>query len=66
MINRFYFMNAKVTDANGYCYSSTIGAYRSCIPDPAKVFDEFSNKIKKELLEIRPYGQFEVISFNRV
>ena len=66
MIKRFYFMNAKCTSSTGYCYSSTIGCYSSFFPSAGKVFSESSDKLKKELLDIRPDGQFEVISFNKV
>lgn len=66
MFKRTYFMNAKCTNSTGYCYQSKTGSYRSFTSKDLEVYKIFCNEIKKELLEIRPDGQFEVISFNRI
>ena len=59
-------MNAKCTDSSGYCYQSKTGTYNSLTSQGVHVYTLFAAEIKKELLEIRPDGQFEVISFNRI
>ncbi len=65
MFKRNYFMSAKCTESNGYCFLSTIGSYSSIFPDSAFVFGDMSKKFKQELLSIRPNGNFEVTAFNR-
>lgn len=59
-------MSAKCVESTGYCHYSTIGTYRSILPNSAAVFDDMTTKFKKELLEIRPHGNFEVVSFNKI
>jgi hypothetical protein len=59
-------MNAKCTDSTGYCYNSKIGSYSSLLSNSGEVFKIMTNELKKELLEMRPKGNFEVVSFNRV
>ena len=66
MIKRSYFMSAKCTDSTGYCYQSKTGTYKSFTEQGIQVYTMFSDEIKKELLAIRPYGHFEVVSFNRI
>ena len=66
MINREYFIAAKVTDSTGYCYISKIGSYKSFLSNPGAVFALMTDEVKKELLSTSPTGQFEVIAFNRV
>lgn len=66
MIKRYYFISAKCTESTGYCYISRIGAYTSFLPDSGKAYDLIVGQVKKELLEIRPNGNFEVTSFNKV
>jgi len=66
MIKRNYFMNARCSEGNSYCYRSTICSYSSIFPNSVFVFDDMIKKFKQELLSIRPNGNFEVIAFNRV
>ena len=66
MFKRTYFMNAKCTENTGYCYSSRIRVYSSFFSNSSEVFDIMTKEIKDELLDIRPNGNFEVVSFNRL
>lgn len=66
MINRQYFISAKVTDSTGYCFSSKLCSFKSLFSNSDKVYCEATDKLRAELLAIRPDGQFEVIAFNRV
>ena len=66
MFKRNYFMAARCTESNGYCFLSTIGSYSSILPDIAFVFNDMSEKFKQDLLSIRPNGNFEIVAFNRV
>ena len=66
MIKRSYFMSARCTDGAGYCYQSKTGTYSSFTSQGEYVYTLFSEEIKKELLAIRPDGQFEVVSFSRI
>jgi hypothetical protein len=66
MIKRLYFMSAKVTEGTGYCYTSRLTPYSSIFSDGNFAFNDMAKKLKDELLAIRPNGQFEVVSFNRV
>ena len=66
MFTRNYYISAKCTDKNGYCFKSTIGSYTSILSDSLFVFDDMSKKVKEDLLAIRPSGFFEVVSFNRI
>jgi len=61
-----YFMNAKCTDNSGYCYSSRVGTYSSFLSNSDEVYNIMTKELKDELFKIRPSGQFEVVSFNRV
>ena len=65
MIERSYFIGAKCTDGNGYCFQAKIMMYKSFLPNAGEVYTEMTNELKAELLAIRPNGQFEVVSFNR-
>jgi len=66
MIKRFYFMSAKVTEGTGYCYTSRIASYSSIFPHSAFVLDDMAKEFKEKLFAVRPNGNFEVVSFNRV
>ena len=66
MIKRHYFMSARCVESTGYCYMSTIGSYSSIFPNSSFVFDDMSDIFKKKLLDIRPHGNFEVTSFNKI
>ena len=66
MIERMYFMNAKCSEATGYCYSSRVTSYTSFRAQADVIYRMMTDELIKELKEIRPHGQFEVISFNRV
>jgi hypothetical protein len=66
MFKRNYFINGKCTDNSGYCYLSRIGTYSSFTAQVDVVFTMMTNELKKELLEIMPQGNFEVVSFNRI
>ena len=66
MIKRNYFMSARCVESSGYCYISTIGSYSSILSNSTFVFDDMSEKFKKQLLKIRPLGNFEVVAFNQV
>jgi len=66
MIKRSYFMSAKCTDTNGYCFVSQTATYSSIFANHESVFDSFTNELKEKLLQVRPNGNFEVVSFNRV
>ena len=66
MFNRNYFMSAKCTSSTGYCYQARIGTYNSITPKVGSVYQQMTDELKAELLEIRPDGVFEVVSFNRV
>ena len=66
MIKRQYFMAAKCTESNGYSFYSAIGSYRSIFSQTNLVYDQMSSDFKKRLQKIRPNGQFEVVTFNRV
>ncbi len=66
MISRNYFMSARCVESTGFCYMSTIGSYSSIFPNSSFVFDDMSANFKKKLLDIRPNGNFEVVSFNKI
>jgi hypothetical protein len=66
MITRDYFMAAKCTNSTGYCYRAKIGSYKGFVKSNSGVFRLMGEELKQELLLIRPDGNFEVVSFNRV
>jgi hypothetical protein len=66
MITRDYFMAAKCTNSTGYCYSAKVGSYKGFVKSNSGVFRLMAAELKQELLLIRPNGNFEVVSFNRV
>lgn len=66
MIKRYYFINARCTEVDGYCYLSKVGAYSSFLSNVEQVYTLMTDSIKKELLEVRPNGKFEVVSFNKI
>jgi len=66
MIKRYYFINARCTESNGYCYVSRLMYYTSIFSSVEDAYSFLTKETKKELLGIRPNGNFEVTSFNRV
>ena len=66
MIKRTYFMSARCTESNGYCFSSITSSYRSWFVDTNKVYDDMVEHLKSELKKVRPNGGFEIVCFSRL
>lgn len=66
MIKRKYFMSARCSEGDGFCFLSITSTYTSWFADSDKVFDDSSEYLKSKLKAIRPNGGFEVICFSRL
>ena len=66
MIKRTYFMSARCSEGDGFCFNSVTSSYRSWFPDIDKVYNDSSESLKVELKKVRPNGGFEIICFSRL